>query len=140
MKYTKILMFLLSGTLFMVSCSKSPEEKLNELVPRFQKAICSKTIECTKDELEKIPAQYRNMIPPFMQSEENCVSHFKEEFEKAKQRRTEKKEQVTPEMVSTFEACISGLEASTCEPFKSSRGKKLNIPGCEDLEKLTKPE
>ncbi len=138
MKYLKTLILLFSGIVLLSACSKSPEEKLGSLVPRFQKAMCSKTIECTKDELAQIPAEYRNMIPAFLQSEDACVSYFQENFEKAKKEREEKKEKVTEEMVSAFESCVKGLESSTCEPFKGKRGGKIAIPGCENLDQFSK--
>ncbi|WP_039933876.1 LA_2478/LA_2722/LA_4182 family protein [Leptospira inadai] len=123
---------------FLGDCksSKSPEEKLMELAPRFQKAMCSKTIECTKDEIAKVPAQYRNMIPAFMQSEEACVAHFKESFEKSKKERQEKKQEVTPDMVTAFETCVDAVEKSNCDLYKG-KGKHT-IPGCEGLEKFSK--
>ncbi|TGK12413.1 hypothetical protein EHO60_09205 [Leptospira fletcheri] len=117
--------------------SKSPEERLMELAPKFQKVMCSKTIECTKDELAKVPAQYRNMIPPFMQSEENCEAYFKENFEKARKARQEKKQEVTSEMVTSFETCIAAVEKTTCDFYKGSHGKQRTIPGCEDMQKFS---
>ncbi|TGN07201.1 LA_2478/LA_2722/LA_4182 family protein [Leptospira ilyithenensis] len=126
------------GLLFLSACkgSASPEAKLLELAPKFQKAMCSKSIECTKDEFAKIPPAYRNMIPSFMQSEENCVAFFKEKFDEAQKKRAIEKKEVTEEMVSTFETCISALEKTSCELYKGSKGK-VSIPGCENMEKYS---
>lgn len=134
-------MFLSLVYAFLSSCSKSPEERLADLAPRFQKAMCSKTIECTKDELAKIPPQYRAMIPPMLQSEEACVTFFAQKYEEQKKKREEKKEKITEEMVSAYEQCVKGIETTTCEPFKSQKGGgAARIPGCESLEKFSKED
>ncbi|TGL28254.1 hypothetical protein EHQ52_18470 [Leptospira koniambonensis] len=140
MKYIKIIMLLSIAGLALGNCSKSPEQKVMELAPRLQLALCSKMLECGKDEIEKIPPQYRSSLPPFMQSQEACVSYFKESFDKAREQRKERKEEVTPEMVQSFETCVIELEKASCEPFKNGRGKRLGIPGCENLTKIGQPE
>lgn len=125
--------------LFTVACGKaseSPEAKLNSLVPKFQQAMCSKTIECTKDEFAKIPAEYKNMIPAFMQSEEKCVAFFNEKMEEAKKKRLEEKKEITAEQVQAFETCIAALDKTTCDTFKGAKGK-VTIPGCEAAEKFS---
>ncbi|BDA80065.1 hypothetical protein LPTSP3_g29950 [Leptospira kobayashii] len=126
------------GILSLFACkgSVSPEAKLLELTPKFQKVMCNKSIECTKDELAKIPAAYRNLIPPFMQSEENCISFFKGKFDEAQKKRETEKKEVTEEMVNAFETCISAMEKSSCDVYKGTKGK-LNIPGCENMEKYS---
>ncbi|PJZ77032.1 LA_2478/LA_2722/LA_4182 family protein [Leptospira neocaledonica] len=140
MKLIRVLILFLSGIVLMISCSKSPEDKIMELAPRFQKALCSKMIECSKDDIAKIPPQYRATLPAFMQSEEGCVTYFKENFDKAREQRKSQKRELTAETVASFEACIAGLETTTCEPFKARGGQKLGVPGCENLEKISKPE
>ncbi|WP_244926564.1 LA_2478/LA_2722/LA_4182 family protein [Leptospira wolffii] len=139
MKRITALMLSASVFLFLATCSKSPEERLLDLAPRFQKAMCAKTIECTKDELEKIPAQYRSMVPQMLQSEDACVTFFQQKFEEQKKLREEKKEKITEEMVNAYEKCVKGLETTTCDPFKGQRGGggPARIPGCEDLEKFS---
>ncbi|TGL72124.1 LA_2478/LA_2722/LA_4182 family protein [Leptospira jelokensis] len=133
-------------TLTIVSClfalgycnkiSQSPEAKLKELVPQFQKTMCSKTIECTKDEFAKIPPAYRNMIPPFMQSEENCISFFDEKMKEAEKKRIEEKREVTADQVEAFEKCISAFGKLTCDSFKGAK-EKVSIPECEEAQKLS---
>jgi len=135
-KITSLIISL--GLISVVACkgSASPEAKLLELAPKFQKTMCSKTIECTKDEFAKIPPAYRNMIPPFMQSEENCITFFKGKFDEAHKKRVTEKKEVTVEMVNAFESCISALEKTSCEVYKGGKGK-VAIPGCEDMEKYS---
>jgi hypothetical protein len=134
----KIPLFLFM-LLFLFACNKlsqSPEAKLKDLVPKFQKTMCSKTIECTKDEFAKIPPAYRNMIPPFMLSEENCISFFDQKMKEAEKKRIEEKREVTAEQVEAFENCISAFGKLTCESFKGSKDQ-MKIPECEEAQKLS---
>ncbi|MEI1278840.1 hypothetical protein V6Z05_10970 [Leptospira venezuelensis] len=140
MKYIKIIMLLSFAGLAFANCSKSPEQKILELGPRFQLAFCSKVIECGKEEIEKIPPKYRNTLPAFLQSQEACVTYFKENFDQAREQRKLKKEEATPEMAQEFEKCVSALEKSTCEVFQKKETKHVGIPGCEGLPKIAQPE
>ncbi|TGL56470.1 hypothetical protein EHQ58_17790 [Leptospira ognonensis] len=135
---TKTLLFGLT-LLFFVACGKSsesPEAKLKDLVPKFQKAMCSKTIGCTKDEFAKIPPEYKNMIPAFMQSEEKCVAFFDEKMKEGEKKRIEEKREITAEQVQAFETCISAIEKTTCDTFKGAKGN-VSIPGCEAAQKFS---
>jgi hypothetical protein len=132
----RIIPLMFVGSILSFCGGSSPEAKLMELAPKFQKAMCSKTIECTKDEMAKIPAEYKNMVPAFMQSEENCVAFFKTKFEESEKSRAESKKPVTEEMVSAMETCINSLEATSCDIFQNSK-EKVTIPGCEKMESLT---
>jgi hypothetical protein len=139
MNQKKKAILIFTTLLAFGACNKasvSPETRMLELVPKFQKAMCSKTIECTKDEFAKIPPQYKNMIPAFMQSEENCIVFFNEKFEEAKKKRKEEKKEVTNEQVIAFESCITALDKTSCDTFKGAKGK-VAIPGCEAAEKFS---
>ncbi|MEI7013145.1 LA_2478/LA_2722/LA_4182 family protein [Leptospira licerasiae] len=140
MKYIKNLMLLSTAVFIAVNCSKSPEQKIQELGPRFQLAFCSKIIECGKGEIEKIPPKYRNTLPTFLQSQEACVTYFKENFDQAKEQRKLKREEATPEMAQEFENCVSALEKSSCELFQKKETKQLGVPGCEGLPKIAQPD
>ncbi|MGV3667927.1 MAG: LA_2478/LA_2722/LA_4182 family protein [Leptospira bouyouniensis] len=139
MKFLSKTIITLLTLLSFMACNKlsqSPEAKLKELVPKFQKTMCSKTIECTKDEFAKIPPAYRNMIPPFMQSEENCISFFEQKMKEAEKKRIEEKKEVTAEQVESFEKCINAFGKLTCDSFKGAK-EKVNIPECEEAQKLS---
>ncbi|EMJ97343.1 hypothetical protein AB3N61_04080 [Leptospira sp. WS58.C1] len=140
MKYIKNIMLLSIAVFALVNCSKSPEQKIMELGPRFQLAFCSKVIECGKEEIEKIPPKYRNTLPAFLQSQEACVTFFKENFDQAREQRKAKREEATPEMAQEFENCVSALEKSTCDMFQREKSKQLGVPGCEGLRKIAQPE
>ncbi len=134
MKKSFALLSLTILSLAAVHCGKkSPEEQLIELAPKFQKAICAKTIGCTKDQFEKIPPQFRSMIPPFMQSEENCVAFFSQKFEEAKKERETSKKELTQEMVDSISTCITALEGTSCDVFQGNKGEGVKIPGCESI-------
>jgi hypothetical protein len=123
----------------LVACGKSaesPESKMIDLVPKFQKAMCAKTIGCTKDEFAKIPPEFKNMIPPFMQSEEKCVTFFDNKMKEADKKRIEEKKELTMEQVNAFEKCIIAIESTSCDAFKGEK-EKVTIPGCEEAEKLS---
>ncbi|XDD43698.1 hypothetical protein AB3N58_04915 [Leptospira sp. WS60.C2] len=125
--------------LSLLACNKltqSPEERLKSLVPKFQKTMCSKTIECTKDEFAKIPPAYRNMVPPFMQSEENCIAFFDTKMKEAEKKRETQKIEVTANQVDAFEKCITAFEKLTCDSFKGGKGP-VSIPECEEAQKFT---
>jgi len=129
-------LIVLFALLVTIACNKSPEAKLTELVPKFQKAMCSKTIECTKDEFAKIPPQYKNMIPAFMQSEDKCIAYFDEKMKDADKKRKEEKQEVSANQVLAFEKCITALEKLSCETFKGAK-EKVSIPDCEEAEKYS---
>ncbi|GBF40749.1 lipoprotein [Leptospira ellinghausenii] len=133
---TNLTVLTLLSLLACNKLSQSPEAKLKELVPKFQKTMCSKTIECTKDEFAKIPPAYRNMIPPFMQSEENCITFFDQKMKEAEKKRIEEKKEVTEEQVQAFEKCILAFDKLTCDTFKGAKGK-VSIPECEEAQKYS---
>lgn len=131
--------FSILTLVMLAACGKmtmSPEAKMMELVPKFQKAMCSKTIGCTKDEFAKIPPEYKNMIPAFMQSEEKCVAFFDSKMKESDKKRIEEKKEITMEQVQAFETCINSLETLNCDAFKGAKGK-ISVPGCEEAEKLS---
>ncbi|GBF50332.1 hypothetical protein LPTSP4_18570 [Leptospira ryugenii] len=131
-----VRLLMLVATFAVIQCGKSsqsPEEKLVEILPKFQNVLCSKMMECSKAEMAQIPEQYRSMIPPFMQSQEKCVGFFNQKFEEGKKQRQEEKREITMEEVNAFESCINALDKTNCSAFKDG---KPSIPGCEALESL----
>ncbi len=139
MQFKNKSLLIMASVCIFVACGKSsesPEAKLTELVPKFQKAMCSKTIECTKDEFAKIPPEYKNMIPAFLQSEASCITFFDQKMKEADKKRIEEKKEVTAEQVQAFEKCIDALEKLSCEPFKGAK-EKVSIPECEEAQKYS---
>ncbi|XDD47504.1 hypothetical protein AB3N60_05300 [Leptospira sp. WS39.C2] len=133
---TNISLLILLSLLACNKLSQSPETRVKELMPKFQKTMCSKTIECTKDEFAKIPPSYRNMIPPFMQSEENCITFFDQKMKEAEKKRIEDKKEITMEQVDAFENCIVAFEKLSCDHFKNAK-ENVSIPECAEVQKLT---
>ncbi|PJZ69654.1 hypothetical protein CH373_09140 [Leptospira perolatii] len=137
MKLLMASMAALVAFCFLADCkTKSPEERLKELAPKVQEVMCTKMIDCTKDEMAKLPPEYKNLMPAFMQSKESCTAFMKESFDKSQKQREERNEKVTPEMVDAFESCMASMEKTTCEAFKNSKGGA--IPGCEKLSEFSK--
>ena len=116
--------------------SSQIEARLSELKSDLEKTICTKTIDCAKQEISKIPLAHRNMIPAFMQSESACLSFFKTKFEEAEKKQIEKNFKMTNAILDDYESCISALEKTSCEEYTGTTGQ-LKISGCENMKKYS---